>query len=242
MDGKEVKIPQTRLWLYHKEAGVLVTHDKQHANQQGRKTIWQLLEKYNLPNTISVGRLDLNTEGLILLTNDGSLARYLELPSSRIERTYNVKVFGKVTSDKLESLRNGIYVNGEKKYSGMHCKILSEKGRNVWLSISLFEGKNRQIRQALHYLHLKIARIIRVKFGQWSLHEVVHMASLKEVKLSKAFLNQLTPPSQPSSSAAPPVSPVPNNIKQTDDVEDLRNSKKRYKTNTPNPVPIKNKR
>lgn len=164
LDGE--KLPQqekTRLWLYHKPAGLVTTHK----DEQGRLTVFDSLPA-GMPRVISVGRLDLNSEGLLLLTNDGSLARELELPGSGWSRRYRVRVHGRLDEKKLESLQNGVSVDGV-SYGKVTAVIDSRNGSNTWLTVTLSEGKNREIRKLMKYCGLDVARLIRVSYGPFQL-------------------------------------------------------------------------
>lgn len=156
----------TRLWRYHKPAGLITTtHDP-----AGRRTIFDELPK-SLPRTITVGRLDLNTEGLLLLTNDGALARALELPENAFRRTYRARAYGRVDEDKLAALKAGIHVEGE-RFGAIEAELEQETGANSWLRVSLTEGKKREVRRALEAVGLKVNRLIRVSYGPFELGEL----------------------------------------------------------------------
>ena len=157
---------RTRLFLYHKPRGLVTTH----ADPQGRPTIFGALPK-NLPRLISVGRLDLNTEGLLLLTNDGGLARVLELPATGWLRRYRVRAHGRVTQDALDRLRDGITIDGV-RYGPIEAKLDREQGANVWLTFAMREGKNREVKNVLGHLGLAVNRLIRVSFGPFQLGEL----------------------------------------------------------------------
>jgi len=150
----------TRLFLYHKPAGLVTTNK----DEQGRQTIFDKMPK-DLPRVMTVGRLDINTEGLLLLTNDGELSRYLELPANAFDRTYRVRVLGRVKQEKLDVLKKGIKWNGV-KYGPIDAKIdenTNEKSQaNNWLEITLQEGKNREVRNVLEAINLQVNRLIRV--------------------------------------------------------------------------------
>jgi 23S rRNA pseudouridine2605 synthase len=154
---------RTRLFRYHKPRGLVTTH----ADPQGRPTIFAALPK-RLPRLISVGRLDLNSEGLLLLTNDGGLARALELPATGWERRYRVRALGRVTPEALNQLRNGVTVAGV-RYGPIDAALDREQGANIWLTVSLREGKNREVRKVLEHLGLKVNRLIRVGYGPFEL-------------------------------------------------------------------------
>jgi 23S rRNA pseudouridine2605 synthase len=157
---------RTRLFLYHKPRGLVTTH----ADDRGRPTIFGALPK-NLPRLISVGRLDLNTEGLLLLTNDGELARTLELPQTAWLRRYRVRALGSVTQEKLDTLKGGVTVNGM-RYGAIEATFDREQGANVWLTFGIREGKNREVRNVVEYLGLKVNRLLRVSFGPFELGDL----------------------------------------------------------------------
>lgn len=191
VDGKALpQSEQTRLFLYHKPAGLVTTHK----DEQGRETVFSVLPP-SLPRVVSVGRLDLNTEGLLLLTNDGELARYLELPSTAWTRKYRVRVHGRVDPKKLERLRDGIKVDGvhyksiEATIDDMPTERESSSGSNSWLSITLREGKNREIRRVMEALDLKVTRLIRTDYGPFSLGKM-DRGMVVEVK-PKVLQNQI---------------------------------------------------
>jgi len=157
---------RTRLFRYHKPRGLVTTH----ADPQGRPTIFGALPK-RLPRLISVGRLDLNSEGLLLLTNDGGLARALELPATGWLRRYRVRALGRVTQEALDRLRGGITVAGV-RYGPIEATLDREQGANVWLTMGLREGKNREVRKVLEQLGLTVNRLIRVAYGPFELGEL----------------------------------------------------------------------
>ena len=163
-DGE--KLPQkdrTRLWLYHKPAGLVTTHK----DNEGRPTVFDNLP-IGLPRVISVGRLDLNSEGLLLLTNNGELSRELELPKNAWSRRYRVRVHGRVDLKKLEELQQGVTIDGV-TYGRVVAVIDSQNGSNTWLSVTLNEGKNREIRKLMKFIGLEVARLIRVSYGPFQL-------------------------------------------------------------------------
>lgn len=163
VDGRALNQAQaTMLFLYHKPAGLVTSH----RDEQGRVTVFDMLPK-RLPRVVSVGRLDLNTEGLLLLTNDGGLSRYLELPETGWTRQYRVRVFGRLNHKALERLKNGITIEGV-RYKSIDVSIESE-GNNSWLIVKLREGKNREIRRVMEHLGLQVSRLIRTDYGPFAL-------------------------------------------------------------------------
>ncbi|MFT5632074.1 MAG: 23S rRNA pseudouridine2605 synthase [Gammaproteobacteria bacterium] len=167
VDGKPVGEPDApRLWLYHKPAG-LVTSDR---DEKGRKTIYDEMPD-DLPRVLAIGRLDINSEGLLLLTNDGGIKRKLELPSTGWLRRYRVRVNGRPSEDTFAPLRNGVIVDGE-KYQAMQVTIDRQQGANAWLTVGLREGKNREIRRAMQDVGLSVNRLIRVSYGPFQLGEI----------------------------------------------------------------------
>jgi len=166
---------RTRLFLYHKPRGLLTTH----ADPRGRPTIFERLPK-DLPRLISIGRLDFNTEGLLLLTNDGALARTLELPSTGWLRRYRVRAHGAVTQSRLDELRAGITIDGI-HYRQIEATLDRVQGSNVWLTFAIREGKNREVRNVLGHLGLTVTRLIRISFGPFQLGELAEGA-LEEVR------------------------------------------------------------
>src|SRR5690242_3880004 len=166
---------RTRLFLYHKPRGLVTTH----SDPQGRPTIFTALPKH-LPRLISVGRLDLNTEGLLLLTNDGGLARTLELPATGWLRRYRVRAHGRVTQDRLDRLRDGIFIDGI-QYGPIEARLDREQGANLWLTFAMREGKNREVKNVLGHLGLAVNRLIRVSFGPFQLGDLPEGA-IEEVR------------------------------------------------------------
>jgi 23S rRNA pseudouridine2605 synthase len=161
---------RTRLFLYHKPRGLVTTH----ADPQGRDTLFRALPK-GLPRLISVGRLDINTEGLLLLTNDGGLARVLELPATGWLRRYRVRALGRMTQGALDKLAHGVTIAGV-RYGPIEATLDREQGANVWLSFAIREGKNREVRKVLEHLGLKVNRLIRLSYGPFELGELAEGA------------------------------------------------------------------
>jgi 23S rRNA pseudouridine2605 synthase len=166
---------RTRLFLYHKPRGLMTTH----ADPEGRPTVFDNLPE-GLPRLISIGRLDFNTEGLLLLTNDGGLARELELPETGWLRRYRVRAHGEVTQAQLDALKDGIEVDGV-KYGSIDATLERDQGANVWLVFAIREGKNREVRNVLAHLGLEVNRLIRVSYGPFQLGELAEGAA-DEVK------------------------------------------------------------
>ena len=166
---------RTRLFLYHKPRGLMTTH----ADPEGRPTVFDNLPE-GLPRLISIGRLDFNTEGLLLLTNDGGLARALELPDTGWLRRYRVRAHGEVTQAQLDALKNGVEVDGV-KYGSIDATLERDQGANVWLVFAIREGKNREVRNVMAHLGLEVNRLIRVSYGPFQLAEIAE-GQVEEVK------------------------------------------------------------
>ena len=164
VDGRLLPGPErARLWRYHKPAGLVTTH----RDERNRPTVFAALPAA-LPRLISVGRLDLNSEGLLLLTNDGALARRLELPATGWVRRYRVRVHGLVDPSRLAALARGVTVDGV-AYGAISAVLDRQQGSNAWLTLSLQEGKNREVRRVLEHLDYRVTRLIRVAYGPFQL-------------------------------------------------------------------------
>lgn len=170
-DGTLINQPAaTRVWLYYKPLGYLTTH----SDPQGRPTIFQDIHaRQNMPRVISVGRLDLNSEGLILLTNDGAFSRRAELPKNGWARRYKVRVFGRLNLFALAKLQQGITIEGV-NYGKIDVEVLkdSQGQSNHWLLLTLYEGKNREIRNVMNHLNLQVNRLIRQSYGPFELGDL----------------------------------------------------------------------
>ena len=167
VDGQPIRgIERTRLWLYHKPAGLVTTN----SDPEGRPTVFDNLPE-DLPRVLSIGRLDINTEGLLLLTNDGGLSRVLELPSTGWLRRYRVRAHGEIDQAKLDTLKEGIAVDGV-LYGGIDAVLDRQQGHNVWITMGLREGKNREIKNVLGALGLDVNRLIRLSYGPFQLGDL----------------------------------------------------------------------
>jgi 23S rRNA pseudouridine2605 synthase len=186
VDGKPLASREPpRLWRYHKPKGRVTTHK----DPEGRPTVFEALPE-GLPRLISVGRLDFNTEGLLLLTNDGDLARHLELPSTGWARRYRVRAFGQIEQSKLNELAAGLRTGGV-NYGPIEAALEREQGDNVWITLAIREGKNREVRRIMEHLGLAVNRLIRVSFGPFMLGDL-EPGQIEEVKTS-VLKDQLGP-------------------------------------------------
>ncbi len=167
VDGKPVAEPEpARLWLYHKPTGLVTTN----RDEKGRPTIFDNLPE-DMPRVMSVGRLDLNSEGLLLLTNDGGIKRKLELPSTGWLRKYRVRINGRPKDEDFAPLRQGLVIEGE-RFQPMTVSLDRQQGANAWLTIGLREGKNREIRRAIEDIGFTVNRLLRVSYGPFQLGDL----------------------------------------------------------------------
>jgi 23S rRNA pseudouridine2605 synthase len=199
VDGRPVDAPEApRLWRYHKPDGLVTTH----SDPQGRETVFEHLPE-DLPRVISVGRLDLSSEGLLLLTNDGGLARSLELPSTGWLRRYRVRAYGRVTQAELNQLADGITVDGI-TYGPVEAILDRAETSNAWITVAIREGKNREVRRVLEAIGLKVNRLIRVSYGPFQLGKMAP-GSVEEITPSamKEMLGPLMPAMPPRFSDRP---------------------------------------
>ena len=176
VDGRPLPTAEpVKLWRYHKPRGVVTTH----SDPQGRPTVFEKMPP-EMERVISIGRLDFNTEGLLLLTNDGGLARFMELPATGWVRRYRVRAKGRVTPQDLENLKQGVEVEGV-QYGPVEAAVDSVQGANMWLTIAIREGKNREVRKILSHLGLEVNRLIRTSFGPFQLLDL-EPGSVEQVK------------------------------------------------------------
>lgn len=186
VDGKPLPSAEPpQLWRYHKPKGIVTTH----SDPEGRPTVFDKLPP-EMPRVISIGRLDFNTEGLLLLTNDGALARHMELPSNGWVRRYRVRAKGRVSPADLEKLKDGIEIDGV-HYGPIEAAVDSVQGANTWLTIAIREGKNREVRNVLAHLGLTVNRLIRISFGPFQLLDLTPGAV--EAVRRKVLVAQLGP-------------------------------------------------
>lgn len=186
VDGQQLVMekPETRVWRYNKQAGYITTH----SDEKGRETIFDQLPSH-LPRVISIGRLDMTSEGLILLTNDGELSRFIELPSTGWKRNYRVRAFGRFDDDIKKKIEAGVTIDGV-RYDSIDVEFERQQGSNVWLSMGLREGKNREIRRVLEHFGLQVNRLIRVSYGPFQLGNL-KSGEVEEVR-GKVLKDQLS--------------------------------------------------
>lgn len=199
VDGNPVAAPApARLFAFHKPAGLLTTE----RDPAGRRTIYDALPR-ELPRVVPVGRLDLNTEGLLLLTTDGGLKRQLELPSSGVERSYRARAYGEISQVQLEELIEGIEIDGV-RYGQIDANLERRTGANVWIELTLAEGKNREVRRVLEHLGLRVSRLIRTRYGPFLLGDLP-VGAVVEIRQHDlvAFRKELALPPEKRSAAAP---------------------------------------
>ncbi|HRD75101.1 MAG TPA: pseudouridine synthase, partial [Hyphomicrobiaceae bacterium] len=186
VDGNPLPVAEpARLWRYHKPRGLVTSHN----DPEGRPTVFSSLPP-TLPRVISVGRLDYGSEGLLLLTNDGELARHLELPATGWMRKYRVRAHGRISQADLDKLKDGIEVEGV-QYGPVEATFDKEQGSNVWLTLGLREGKNREVRRILSALGLEVNRLIRISFGPFQLLELAPGEA--EIVRRRVLADQLGP-------------------------------------------------
>jgi len=186
VDGNPLpEVEGVRLWRYHKPKGQITTH----SDPEGRKTVFSALPK-DMPRVVSIGRLDVSTEGLLLLTNAGALARHLELPATGWLRRYRVRAKGRITQDRLDALKGGVEIEGV-RYGGIDARMDREQGANTWLTVGLREGKNREVKKIAEHLGLDVNRLIRISFGPFSLGDL-QAGTLEEIKTA-VLAEQLGP-------------------------------------------------
>ncbi len=184
VDGKPLPEPErARLWRYHKPTGLVTTH----RDEKGRPTVFAALPA-ELPRLISIGRLDLNSEGLLLLTNDGTLARRLELPATGWIRRYRVRVHGIVEPARLGTLERGVTIDGA-AYGPIRAQLDRQQGSNAWITLSLREGRNREVRRVLEHLDYPVTRLIRLAYGPFQLGNLAR-GEIEEVQ-KKVLAEQL---------------------------------------------------
>jgi 23S rRNA pseudouridine2605 synthase len=172
VDGQPLpRRARTRLFRYNKPRSLVTTH----SDPEGRPTIFSTMPKH-LPRVISVGRLDMNTEGLLLLTNDGGLARVLELPATGWLRRYRVRVYGRVTQETLDGLKKGVTLDGV-HYGPLEATLERQLEANAWLEVGIREGKNREVRKVMESLGLKVSRLIRISYGPFELGDIAEGAA-----------------------------------------------------------------
>ncbi|MFN9376049.1 MAG: pseudouridine synthase, partial [Novosphingobium sp.] len=205
VDGKAVKAPDpARLFLFHKPAG-LITAERDPA---GRPTIYTALRNAlpaNAGRVMPIGRLDFNTEGLLLLTNDGGLKRTMELPSTGLPRTYRARTFGDITQEQLEDLSEGIEIEGV-RYGPINANMERSTGRNQWIEVTITEGKNREVRRVLEHLGLEVSRLFRTVYGPFELLDLPRgqVVEIRQVEVER-FVKSLKVPGEADAAPARPA-------------------------------------
>lgn len=208
VDGRPLEAAApARLWLYHKPVGRVTTS----RDEKGRATIYDDLPA-DMPRVMSVGRLDLNSEGLLLLTNDGALKRKLELPSTGWLRRYRVRVNGRPTDATFDPLRKGLVVDGE-AFQPMIVTLDRQQGANAWITVALREGKNREIRRAMESVGLVVNRLIRLSYGPFQLG-TLKPGAVEEIR-PRVLRDQLGLPQDPEPETARPARPKPQRRRRT---------------------------
>lgn len=154
---------EPKIWIFHKPKGIITTHKDTH----NRKTVFDVLPK-NLGHVISVGRLDINSEGLLLITNFGNIAHFLEHPKTAFKRKYKARIYGNIEKEEISKIEKGIKIDGI-KYKPAKVKIINNENRNSWIEIEITEGKNREIRKIFEYFNYPVNRLIRISYGPFSL-------------------------------------------------------------------------
>ncbi len=208
VDGKPVKAPEPpRLFIFHKPSGLITAE----SDPAGRPTIYTALRNAlpaDVRRVMPIGRLDFNTEGLLLLTNDGGLKRTMELPSTGLPRTYRARTFGEVSQAQLEDLIEGVEIDGM-RYGKINANMERSTGRNQWIEVTITEGKNREVRRVLEYLGLEVSRLIRTIYGPFELLDLPRGAAIEvrqvEVERFMRGLAKTTPAPQQSPSATQPT-------------------------------------
>ncbi len=225
VDGKDIPITErTRLWLLNKRSGQVTTS----SDPEGRKTVFEALPG-DLPRVLSVGRLDINTEGLLLLTNDGGLSRALELPSTGWLRRYRVRAHGTITQEELDALKDGIAVEGV-LYGSIEAELERQQGSNVWLTFAMREGKNREVKKVLSALGLEVNRLIRTSYGPFQLGDL-SAGEVREVR-GRTLRDQLGSKLIEQSGAnfdAPLLATLPKAIKKSSNTDKAGKPVKRGK-------------
>ena len=202
------RLPQaepSRLWRYYKPRGLIVSA----RDEKGRETIFDTLPEH-LPRVISVGRLDYDSEGLLLLTNDGALARHLELPATGWSRRYKVRVQGRVDQDRLAALQDGITIDGV-RYGAIEAELETQMTSNAWVMISIREGKNREVRRIMEHLGHPVSRLIRLSYGPFQLGRL-EKGQVEEVK--QAILKEQLGDEESKSAKSGLTSPLPRTAKR----------------------------